>query len=164
MIDENSKRNPKQSGFVNEEIRGKLTIYKEGEVLVDADVTDAGTIFKYEVRKQKDATFAVYAGAEIKSAGGRVIYKKGDLVKDKLVTGDDVSVTLDNLFLGTYAVKETGAPKNFVLNGESKDVRRSRRHWARKPLTYTTHPIPAGRAGPTASITRRPGRNCYNCS
>ena len=32
--------------FENEEIRGKLTIYKEGEVLVGADVTDAGTTFK----------------------------------------------------------------------------------------------------------------------
>ncbi|HAE44621.1 MAG TPA: hypothetical protein DCG37_03335, partial [Lachnospiraceae bacterium] len=108
--------------FENEEIRGKLTIFKEGEVLVGADVTDAGTTFKYEVRKQKGATFAVYAGAEIKSAGGKIIYKKGDLVKDGLVTGDDGSVSLDNLFLGTYTVKETGAPKNFVLNGESKDV------------------------------------------
>ena len=108
--------------FENEEIRGKLTIFKEGEVLVGADVTDAGTTFKYEVRKQKGATFAVYAGAEIKSAGGKVIYKKGDLVKDGLVTGDDGSVSLDNLFLGTYTVKETGAPKNFILNGESKDV------------------------------------------
>ena len=108
--------------FENEEIRGKLTIYKEGEVLVGADVTDAGTTFKYEVRKQKGATFAVYAGAEIKSAGGKVIYKKGDLVKDGLVTGDDGSVSLDNLYLGTYTVKETGAPKNFVLNGESKDI------------------------------------------
>lgn len=108
--------------FENEEIRGKLTIYKEGEVLAGADVTDAGTVFKYEVRKQKGAAFAVYAGAEIKSAGGRVIYKKGDLIKDGLVTGDDGSVSLDNLFLGTYTVKETGAPKNFVLNGESKDI------------------------------------------
>ena len=108
--------------FENEEIRGKLTIFKEGEVLVGADVTDAGTAFKYEVRKQKGATFAVYAKTEIKSAGGKVIYKKGDLVKDGLVTGDDGSVSLDNLFLGTYTVKETGAPKNFVLNGESKDI------------------------------------------
>ena len=78
-------------------------------MLVGADVTDAGTTFRYEVRKQKGATFAVYAGAEIKSAGGKVIYKKGDLVKDGLVTGDDGSVSLDNLFLGTYTVKFTAS-------------------------------------------------------
>ena len=108
--------------FEDEEILGKLTIFKEGEVLAGADVTDEGTTFRYEVRKQKGASFAVYAGAEIKSAGGKVIYKKGDLIKDGLVTGDDGSVSLDNLFLGTYTVKETGAPENFVLNGESKDV------------------------------------------
>ena len=108
--------------FTNEEIRGKLTIYKEGEVLTGADVTDAGTTFKYETRKQKGATFAVYAGADIKSAGGKSIYKKGDLIKDGLTTGDDGSVVLDNLYLGTYTVKETGAPKNFFLNSASKDV------------------------------------------
>ena len=108
--------------FTNEEIRGKLTIYKEGEVLVGADVTDAGTTFKYETKKQKYATFAVYAGADIVSAGGKKIYKKGDLVKDGLVTGTDGSVTLDNLYLGTYTVKETAAPENFVLNGESRDI------------------------------------------
>ena len=108
--------------FTNEEIRGKLTIYKEGEVLTGADVTDAGTTFKYETKKQKYATFAVYAGADIISAGGKTIYKKGGLVKDGLVTGTDGSVVLDNLYLGTYTVKETSAPENFVLNGESKDI------------------------------------------
>ena len=108
--------------FENEEIRGKLTIFKEGEVLTGADVTDAGTTFRYEVRKQKGASFNVYAGAEIKSAGGRVIYKKGDLVKENLITGADGSVSLDDLYLGTYTVKETGAPKNFVTKGESKDI------------------------------------------
>ena len=108
--------------FTNEEIRGKLTICKEGEVLSGASSTDSGTTFKYEVRKQKGATFSVHAGADIKSAGGKVIYKKGDLVKDGLVTGNDGSVTLDNLYLGTYTVKETGAPANFVLNGTGKDI------------------------------------------
>ena len=108
--------------FTNEEIRGKLTIYKEGQVLTGAEVTDGGTTFKYEARKQKGATFSVYAGEEIKSAGGRTIFKKGDLVKDSLTTGDDGSVVLDNLYLGTYIVKETGAPKDFVLNNAGKDI------------------------------------------
>ena len=108
--------------FTNEEIRGKLTIYKEGQVLSGAEVTDGGTTFKYETRKQKGATFAVYAGEEIKSAGGRTIFKKGDLVKDSLTTGNDGSVVLDNLYLGTYTVKETGAPKDFVLNNAGKDI------------------------------------------
>ena len=108
--------------FTNEEIRGKLTIYKEGEVLTGADVTDAGTTFKYETRKQKHAAFAVYAGADIVSASGKTIYKKGDLVKNGLVTGTDGSVILDNLYLGTYTVKETAAPENYVLNGESRDI------------------------------------------
>ena len=38
------------------------------------------------------------------------------------MTGTDGSVILDNLYLGTYTVKETAAPENYVLNGESRDI------------------------------------------
>ena len=48
--------------------------------------------------------------------------KKGALVKDNLVTGDDGSVTLKDLYLGTYTVTETKAPDNYVCKGESKTV------------------------------------------
>ena len=48
--------------------------------------------------------------------------KKGALVKDNLVTGDDGSVTLKDLYLGTYTVTETKAPDNYVCKGESKNV------------------------------------------
>ena len=48
--------------------------------------------------------------------------QKGALVKDNLVTGDDGSVTLKDLYLGTYTVTETKAPDNYVCKGESKTV------------------------------------------
>ncbi len=108
--------------FVNEEIRGDLTIYKEGEVLTGVNTSETGVTFQYEVRRQLGAAFSVYAGAEIKSAGGKVIYHEGDLVAENLVTGADGSVTLHDLFLGTYTVVEIGAPQNFVTTGESKNV------------------------------------------
>ena len=38
------------------------------------------------------------------------------------MTGDNGSVTLKNLHLGTYRVKEMQAPKNFYNKGETKDV------------------------------------------
>ena len=108
--------------LTDKEQKGALTIYKEGEVLTGAAVTEDGVTFTYEKRKLKGAVYSVYAGADIKAADGTLIYKKGALVKDNLVTGDDGSVTLKNLYLGTYTVTETKAPDNYVCKGESKTV------------------------------------------
>ncbi|MDR3878951.1 MAG: SpaA isopeptide-forming pilin-related protein [Blautia sp.] len=108
--------------LTDKEQKGALTIYKEGEVLTGAAVTGNGVTFTYEKRKLKGAVYSVYAGADIKAADGTLIYKKGALVKDNLVTGDDGSVTLKDLYLGTYTVTETKAPDNYVCKGESKTV------------------------------------------
>lgn len=108
--------------LTDKEQKGALTIYKEGEVLTGAAVTENGVTFTYEKRKLKGAVYSVYAGADIKAADGTLIYNKGALVKDNLVTGDDGSVTLKNLYLGTYTVTETKAPDNYVCKGESKTV------------------------------------------
>lgn len=108
--------------LTDKEQKGALTIYKEGEVLTGAAVTEDGVTFTYEKRKLKGAVYSVYAGADIKAADGTLIYKKGALVKDNLVTGDDGSVTLKGLYLGTYTVTETKAPDNYVCKGESKTV------------------------------------------
>ena len=108
--------------LTDKEQKGALTIYKEGEVLTGATVTEDGVTFTYEKQKLKGAVYSVYAGADIKAADGTLIYKKGALVKDNLVTGDDGSVTLKDLYLGTYTVTETKAPDNYVCKGESKTV------------------------------------------
>ena len=108
--------------LTDKEQKGALTIYKEGEVLTGAAVTENGVTFTYEKRKLKGAVYSVYAGADIKAADGTLIYKKGALVKDNLVTGDDGSVTLKDLYLGTYTVTETKAPDNYVCKGESKTI------------------------------------------
>ena len=108
--------------LTDKEQKGALTIYKEGEVLTGAAVMQDGVTFAYEKRKLKGAVYSVYAGADIKAADGTLIHKKGALVKDNLVTGDDGSVTLKDLYLGTYTVTETKAPDNYVCKGESKTV------------------------------------------
>ncbi len=101
---------------------GNLTIYKEGEVLKGASSNADGTAFQYEKRRQKGAVYNVYAGADIKTPYGAVIYKAGELVAENLTTGNDGSVTLKNLHLGTYNVTEIQAPKNFYNPKESKKV------------------------------------------
>lgn len=99
-----------------------LTVYKEGEVLTGASVTDSGVVFQYTKQRLKGAVYNVYAGADIKAADGRVIFQKGALVKEGLTTGEDGSATLKNLHLGTYVVTETKAPADYVCKGESKTI------------------------------------------
>lgn len=99
-----------------------LTVYKLGEVLTGAKVTDDGVSFVYTEQKQKGAVYNVYAASDIVSADGTVVYKKDALVKAGLTTGDDGSATLDNLYLGKYVVKEMKAPQNLVCTGESQEI------------------------------------------
>lgn len=106
----------------NKEQLAELTIYKEGQVLTGADVSENGTVFQYENRRQKNAVYNVYAGADIVTAYGTKVYSKGDLVKENLTTGENGSVTLKNLHLGTYVVKEAKAPDNFYNGSEEKPV------------------------------------------
>ncbi|MBP3384576.1 MAG: hypothetical protein J6M22_03820, partial [Firmicutes bacterium] len=96
----------------NKEQLAKLTVYKNGEVLTGANVTDAGVSFSYTEQRQKGAIYNVYAGADIVAADGTVAYKKGSLVKAGLTTEADGSAVLDNLHLGTYLVEEQAAPVN----------------------------------------------------
>ena len=72
----------------DEEQMGQLTVYKEGQVLTGADVTENGTTFKYEKRRQKGAIYDVYAGGDIKNClwcqgfTARVIWSKENLTTD----------------------------------------------------------------------------------
>ena len=106
----------------DEEQLGELTVYKEGQVLVGADVSENGTVFQYENRRQKGAVCNVYAGEDIFSAYGAKIYSKGDLVKENLSKDENGACILKNLHLGTYVVKEMQAPENFYNAGEEKTV------------------------------------------
>ena len=58
----------------DQEQMGELTIYKEGQVLTGADVTEEGVTFRYEDRRQEGAVYNVYAGEDIVTAYGAKIY------------------------------------------------------------------------------------------
>ena len=106
----------------DQEQLGELTVYKEGQVLVGADVTEDGVTFRYENRRQEGAVYNVYAGADIVTAYGAKVYSKGDLVKANLTTDSNGATVLKNLHLGTYTIKEVQAPENFYNVGEEKTV------------------------------------------
>ena len=67
----------------------------EGQVLAGADVSENGTVFQYENRRQKGAVYNVYAGEDIFSAYGAKIYSKGDLVKENLSTDENGACILE---------------------------------------------------------------------
>ena len=94
----------------DEEQKANLTIYKEGEVLTGANVTEEGVSFVYEKRRQKGAVYNVYAAADIKRADGTVVYKQGALVKENLTTGDDGSATLKGLYLQSNRDESSNKP------------------------------------------------------
>ncbi|MCD7757383.1 MAG: peptidase, partial [Clostridiales bacterium] len=106
----------------DEEQLGELTIYKEGQILTGASVTESGVTFVYETSRLSNAVYSVYAGADIYNAYGTKVYSKGDLVKAGLTTGSDGIVTLKDLVLGTYVIKETQAPDGYYNNGAEKTV------------------------------------------
>lgn len=106
----------------DQEQLGELTVYKEGQVLTGADVTEEGATFRYENRRQEGAVYNVYAGADIVTAYGAKVYSKGDLVKANLTTDSNGATVLKNLHLGTYTIKEVQAPENFYNGGEEKTV------------------------------------------
>lgn len=107
----------------NKEQLAKLTIYKEGEVLLAWN----GKQFTYKTEKIKGCTFKVTAGADIIAADGRKIYNKGDVVANNLITGTDGKVVLNNLHIGTYIVTETKSVNGFALNTKPYTVNISHR-------------------------------------
>lgn len=106
----------------DKEQKGNLTVYKEGEVFVGAVSDENGTLFQYEKRRQKGAVYNVYAAEDIVTAGGKTVYKKGAEVAKNLITGENGSVTVKNLPLGSYNVTEAQAPENFYNAKETKKV------------------------------------------
>ena len=104
----------------DKEQKGNLTVYKEGEVFVGAVSDENGTLFQYEKRRQKGAVYNVYAAEDIVTAGGKTVYKKGAEVAKNLITGENGSVTVKNLPLGSYNVTEAQAPENFYNAKETK--------------------------------------------
>ena len=101
----------------------ELTVYKEGQVLTGADVTEEGVTFRYENRRQEGAVYNVYAGADIVTAYGAKVYSKGDLVKANLTTDSNGATVLKNLHLGTYTIKKCRLRRIFTMPGRKRQSR-----------------------------------------
>lgn len=110
--------------YENHPVKGKLTVYKKGEML-----TGFKKDFIYEERFLKDAVFEVYAAEDIYSPdyqkdddGNRIVVYAKDTLVTTITTGEDGKAVAENLPLGAYKVAEKTAPDGFVLNPESAEV------------------------------------------
>ena len=105
-----------------------LTVYKLGEVLTGAKVTDDGVSFVYTEQKQKGAVYNVYAAEEIVSADGTIIYKK-----DALVKAEEEPVAINTASL-EKAIADAKALKEADYTAESWKALQSALSDARKAL------------------------------
>lgn len=110
--------------YENHPVKGELSIYKQGEVLVSYDGN-----FHYEVKGLAGAEYQVYAAEDIYTAdhqldenGSRLMYYAKDALVATVTTDEDGYAYVKNLPLGQYYVKETAAPEGFVINDVTMDA------------------------------------------
>ena len=110
--------------YENHPVKGKLTVYKKGEMLAGFNKD-----FIYEEQFLKDAVFEVYAAEDIYSPdyqkdadGNRIVVYAKDTLVTTITTGEDGMAVAENLPLGAYRVAEKTAPEGFVLNPEDSEV------------------------------------------
>lgn len=107
--------------FENESVKGKIRLYKEGEVLTDYDEEKKN--FIYEKVGLPNTVYNVYAEKDILDPcdNKTVLYHVGDIV-ETLTTNEDGKAESKLLPLGDYEVKEKQASYGFVFNDEVKKV------------------------------------------
>lgn len=104
-------------------VKGSISFEKRGEVLVGSHEDENGNIvFDYEEQGLEGMTVTVYAKEDIiDPADGTVIYKAGEVVTTA-TTDKSGKIQVDNLYLGSYIVRETQAPEGFVISDKEYEV------------------------------------------
>lgn len=100
-------------------------LFGGGEVLKESE----GYAFQYEKGPAAGVKFSVFAADTIytpdgqkEESGGRIVLYEKDALVAELVTGEDGTVTLNNLPVGRYYLAETDAGgHNFVIDPEKKE-------------------------------------------
>ena len=104
-------------------VKGSISFEKRGEVLVGSHKDENGNIvFDYEEQGLAGMTVTVYAKEDIiDPADGTVIYKAGEVVTTA-TTDKSGKAQVDDLYLGSYLVKETEAPYGMVISDKEYEV------------------------------------------
>lgn len=99
----------------NKEQKGRITVHKQGEELVDVKRDKVSAEFIYSNTAYAGAKYNVYAAKTIYSQDEKTkIHNAGDLVAT-LTTGANGSAVTGDLYLGEYRVVEQQAPQDLVI-------------------------------------------------
>ena len=104
---------------------GQIQGTKTGEVLTGSDfrLTELGRMYApiYEVQGLPNAEYEIYAKTDITTPEGTVKYTAGQLV-ETVTTDANGQFTSQQLYLGTYVVKEKTAPEGYVQDTTEYEV------------------------------------------
>ena len=110
---------------MNANQKGRIKGIKTGEVLTGntSYSTDFGAAYSpsYEVQPLAGAIYDIYAKYDIITPEGTVKYTAGQLI-ETVSTNNNGEFLSDDLYLGTYIVKEKQAPKGYVLDETKYEV------------------------------------------
>ncbi|WP_416325191.1 SpaA isopeptide-forming pilin-related protein [[Eubacterium] hominis] len=100
----------------NKEVKGQVSVKKEGEVLTSVGKDKNGNIqFHYEVQGIAGAIYEVRAREDVLDpADGSIMYKAGTVL-DTITTGKDGVATSKKLPLSKLEVEEIKAPNGFII-------------------------------------------------
>lgn len=101
--------------FYNKRVKGAINIIKYGEEIVYKD----DSYFYKEIPLEK-VVFNLYAKEDIYE-NGNLIYKESELVKE-LITDKEGKITIGDLPLGKYYLKEISTTNNHLLNDIQYDI------------------------------------------
>ena len=118
--------------FENTQVKGSIEINKTGE---EVELTDNG--FVYNKINLEGVKIGLYANDDIYDALGNLKYKKDALVKE-LITDENGFVSLDNLYLGKYYLKEISTTNNHVLDTTKYSFELKYKDQYTAIITYTT--------------------------
>ena len=110
----------------NEPLKGKLEIFKTGEMLTDASInsTEFGDKYTpiYTLKGLKGVTYDIKAAEDIKSPDGNVVYVAKGTKVDTITTGEDGFATTKELYLGEYEIVEVSAPEGYIIDEDIENV------------------------------------------
>lgn len=107
----------------NKEVKGQVSVKKEGEVLTSVSKDKYGNIvFNYEVQGIAGAVYEVRAKEDvIDPADGTIMYKAGTVL-DTITTGKNGIATSKKLPLSKLEIEEIQAPDGFTITHETQEA------------------------------------------
>lgn len=118
--------------FENKEVKGTVLATKKGEIV---KLKENG--YEYQEINLEGVKIGLYANENITSGTGKVIYQKGDLVKEVL-TDKNGNIKIDNLHLGKYYLQEIETIGEHVLDKTKYEFELNYKDQYTEVIEYTT--------------------------